>query len=56
MCHGYWSRLERRDSERYDEPIQFVSDSEVKEPVEPVAEQLGEYEPEPDKIPAGVAD
>jgi hypothetical protein len=52
MCHGYWERWERRmqDERREEDRIEFVSDPEVREPVEPVAEE------EPEKVPAGVAD
>jgi hypothetical protein len=55
MCHGYWSRWERRFREREEEPITFVSDPEVKEPAEP-AEPVAEEPREPEKVPAGVAD
>jgi hypothetical protein len=55
MCHGYWSRWDERRMEeerrREEERIQFVSDPEVREPVEPVAE-----EDDREKVPAGVAD
>jgi hypothetical protein len=56
MCHGYWDQWQRRESARREEPITFVSDPEVKEPVEPVAEEPAGFEPEPEKVPAGVAD
>ena len=54
MCHGYWERWERRFEEKREEPITFVSDSEEREPVEPIAEEPREEDRE--KVPAGVAD
>ena len=54
MCHGYWSRWERRFEEREEEPITFVSDPEEHEPEVPVAEKPREDEVELEKVPAGV--
>ena len=54
MCHGYWRDRERREEELREEPLVFISDEEPREPVEPVAEEPPEREPE--KVPAGVAD
>jgi hypothetical protein len=57
MCHGRWARWERwerREEEQREEPITFVSDPDVREPVEPIAED--EPREERDKVPAGVAD
>ena len=56
MCHGYRSKWERRmDEERREDRVTYVSDPEVREPVQPVAEDEPR-EPEPEKVLTGVAD
>ena len=53
MCHGYWSRWERREEdERREEPVTFVSDPE------PVEDEPREEDREVvlEKVPAGIAD
>jgi hypothetical protein len=57
MCHGYSSKWERRmeDERRREDRVTFVSDPEVRDPVEPVAEEEPR-EPEREKVLTGVAD
>jgi hypothetical protein len=57
MCHGYWSKWERRmeDERRHEDRVTYVSDPEVREPVEPVAEEEPR-EREPERVLTGVAE
>ena len=51
MCHEFWSRRERRRSERFDEELRYLLDEERerREPPMPVVER--EEEPaEPERL------
>jgi hypothetical protein len=53
MCHEFWSRRERRRSERFDEELRYLLDEEPRrsEPPAPVVEYEPEEEsPEPERL------